>query len=39
MINNSLNPVFNELLRLPVQLPLLHDTVTVSVSDYDQACR
>ena len=36
VVPNSLNPVFNELLRLPVQLPLLYDTLTVSVSDYDQ---
>ena len=36
VVNNSLNPCFNELLRLPVQLPIMYDNVTVSVSDYDQ---
>ena len=36
VVHNSLNPGFNELLRLPVQLPLMYDNVIVSVSDYDQ---
>ena len=36
VVQNSLNPQFNELLRLPVQLPIMYDSVTVSVSDYDQ---
>ena len=36
IVRNSLNPSFNELLRLPVQLPIMYDSVTVSVSDYDQ---
>ena len=36
VVANSLNPVFNELLRLPVQLPLLYDRFSLSVSDYDQ---
>ena len=36
VVRNSLNPYFNELLRLPVQLPIMYDVVTVSVSDYDQ---
>lgn len=36
VVRNSLNPSFLELLRLPVQLPILYDNVTISVSDYDQ---
>lgn len=36
VVRNNLSPSFNELLRLPVQLPIMYDTVTVSVSDYDQ---
>ena len=36
VVRNNLNPYFNELLRLPVQLPIMYDGVTVSVSDYDQ---
>ena len=37
VFNNSLNPLFNELLRIPVVLPTMNDVITVSVSDYDQA--
>ena len=36
MFHNSLNPLFNELLRIPVVLPTMNDTITISVSDYDQ---
>ena len=36
VVRNNLNPSFLELLRLPVQLPILYDNVTISVSDYDQ---
>ena len=35
MVNNSLNPVFNELVRLPVRVPVLNDKLTIKVSDYD----
>ena len=34
--NNTLNPVFNELLRMPLKLPLLNDTLTLRLADYDQ---
>ena len=36
VVPNSLNPVFNELLRFPVRLPIMYDTLTISVSDFDQ---
>jgi hypothetical protein len=35
VVNNSLNPVFNELVRLPVRTPVMNDQVTIKVSDYD----
>jgi len=36
VMRNSLNPTFNELLRLPVRMPMINDTVTIAVSDFDQ---
>jgi hypothetical protein len=33
---NSLNPTYNELLRLPIMLPIFNDKLVISVSDYDQ---
>ena len=35
MIRNELEPVFNELLRLPIELPKMNDTLTITVADFD----
>ena len=35
VVNNSLSPVFNELVRLPVRVPVMNDAITIKVSDYD----
>ena len=35
-VKNTLNPVFNERLGMPLKLPLLNDTLTLRLADYDQ---
>ena len=39
MIRNELDPVFNELLRLPVELPKMNDALTITVADFDPSGR